>query len=465
VIAEPGPAVCGNGRLEDGEQCDGRVTRTCADLGFGAGNVVCDPETCLFDASRCTQQPSCDPPAQGGIPPVCADVLCACDAAAFSGCDAGCQGYIQCALDACGIDGIAGDCPLRACGESPELRSAHNLLACIANNPLCGVARPPSRCGNGRAERGEVCDGDDVRGQTCGTLGYGDGMLGCDPETCEFDMSGCSVGIATCGNGQIEGSEMCDRTALAGKTCQSLGFRGGVLRCSGVCAFDTSGCERCGNTRVESDEQCDGANLSGQTCTTLGFSGGVLRCDDSCRFDDAACARCGDGQVGPGENCDGERLQGASCESLGLGEGTLACSRNTCHYLTQDCHEGSSCGDGVAGADEQCDGMDLAEQDCASLGLGTGDLRCNQATCRYDSSACTREPDRACADACIESACENVLKICEQTPGCEEVRVCLDGCRQAPIPQCTMACTDDPHAVTPAIVAADCLSDCFQSCR
>lgn len=462
IVVPPGPAVCGNGRLESGEQCDGRVDQSCADLGFGGGRLICDPTTCLVDATGCSELPSCMLPAGTDIPPVCGALLCACDRATFMNCDAACLQYIECALEACGPDGVAGECPARSCGESPELRAALGLLNCVADNPLCSVARPPSRCGNGVAERGELCDGADTRGQRCDTLGHGDGMLGCTA-SCEFDTSSCSVTNAFCGDGQIEGSEMCDRNALAGESCESLGFRRGELRCNGLCNFDTTGCERCGNTRVESGEQCDGANLAGQSCVTLGFTGGVLRCDQSCQFDDAACARCGDGQIGAGENCDGEELQGASCESLGLGAGTLACSPG-CHYDTRECNDGSSCGDGVAGVDEQCDGTDLASQDCASLGLGTGELHCNEATCRYDSTGCMREPDLACANACIESACENVLKVCAETPGCEEVRVCLDGCREAPIPSCTEACSSVPNAVTPAIVAADCLSDCFQSC-
>lgn len=44
-----------------------------------------------------------------------------------------------------------------------------------------------------------------------------------------------------CGNGQIEGSEVCDSQSLNGQTCESRGLPAGTLRCSG-CEFDTSGC-------------------------------------------------------------------------------------------------------------------------------------------------------------------------------------------------------------------------------
>ncbi len=47
-----------------------------------------------------------------------------------------------------------------------------------------------------------------------------------------------------CGNGTVEGSELCDGSNLNGATCASEGFAGGgVLACASSCAaFDTSGC-------------------------------------------------------------------------------------------------------------------------------------------------------------------------------------------------------------------------------
>ena len=46
--------LCGNGRLDPGEQCDGTnlFGRTCLTLGFGGGELGCRPD-CLFDISRC----------------------------------------------------------------------------------------------------------------------------------------------------------------------------------------------------------------------------------------------------------------------------------------------------------------------------------------------------------------------------------------------------------------------------
>ncbi|MEM6292984.1 MAG: hypothetical protein AAGA54_17040 [Myxococcota bacterium] len=46
---------------------------------------------------------------------------------------------------------------------------------------------------------------------------------------------------------------------------------------------------------------------------------------------------CGDGQVSPGEQCDGADLQGFDCASLGLGSGTLGCDDMMCTFDTSMC--------------------------------------------------------------------------------------------------------------------------------
>lgn len=52
----PTAAVCGNGKIEAPELCDGAATgpASCAALGFmGGGTLLCDPTTCTFDDSMC----------------------------------------------------------------------------------------------------------------------------------------------------------------------------------------------------------------------------------------------------------------------------------------------------------------------------------------------------------------------------------------------------------------------------
>jgi len=47
-----------------------------------------------------------------------------------------------------------------------------------------------------------------------------------------------------------------------------------------------------------------------------------------------------------------------------------------------------SCGDGVISPGEQCDGADLQNFDCMSLGLSGGTLSCDPMTCTFDTSMC-----------------------------------------------------------------------------
>ncbi|HKA53822.1 MAG TPA: YncE family protein [Candidatus Binatia bacterium] len=52
----------------------------------------------------------------------------------------------------------------------------------------------------------------------------------------------CFVIQSLCGNDSVEPTEECDGTDLAGESCTSLGFSGGTLGCSNTCEFETKDC-------------------------------------------------------------------------------------------------------------------------------------------------------------------------------------------------------------------------------
>ncbi|MEI6378456.1 MAG: hypothetical protein WCO55_02260 [Candidatus Falkowbacteria bacterium] len=108
-----------------------------------------------------------------------------------------------------------------------------------------------------------------------------------------------------CGNGQIDLGEQCDGFNLGGKTCLSLGFLGGgALHCN-ACALDTSGCAAgqttppstvtppatgtgslCGTTA----QKCTGFSPGLMTCIGLGYTGGNLACDAAtCNYKTTNC--------------------------------------------------------------------------------------------------------------------------------------------------------------------------------
>jgi DNA-binding beta-propeller fold protein YncE len=235
-------------------------------------------------------------------------------------------------------------------------------------------------CGDGSIDAGEECDGGNLGGETCVSQGFGGGTLACNA-SCQFNTSGCS----TCGNGNQEGSEQCDGADLNGASCVSQGFAGGTLTCNGSCLFNTSGCYDCGDGSIDVGEECDGANLGGETCVSRGYDAGTLACDGSCLFDETACTliTCGNGGIDAGEECDGVNLNGQTCTSQGYDGGTLGCGGN-CQLITSGCYE---CGDGTINPGEQCDGANLGGETCSSQGFDGGMLACN-GSCQLDTSAC-----------------------------------------------------------------------------
>ncbi len=119
---------------------------------------------------------------------------------------------------------------------------------------------------------------------------------------------------------------------------------------------------------------------------------------------------CGDGRLNGPEACDGDQLGDATCDTLGQGEGTLACDA-TCQYDTSGCSGGGGpvCGDGTANTDagEQCDGNDLAGADCRSRGFDRGTLVCTEG-CTFDTSGCVGSADPICGNGVREGdeACD-----------------------------------------------------------
>lgn len=117
----------------------------------------------------------------------------------------------------------------------------------------------------------------------------GDGRVDCDDSDC-WGTPECPA--ASCGDGEVSGLEECDGADLDGRTCQGLGYDGGVLACSGECLLDLTGCTGdavCGNGIIDGDEECDGASLGSGSCVDFGYEGGTLTCDASCLYDVTPC--------------------------------------------------------------------------------------------------------------------------------------------------------------------------------
>lgn len=183
----------------------------------------------------------------------------------------------------------------------------------LSSETISGTAPPGATPPGGN-------NGGNGGGPTCG-----DGTVNQITEQCDLGSqngvpgSGCTSSCATeqssvCNNnGAVEGAEICDGNDLNGETCQSMGFDGGQLNCV-LCQFDTSSCTKtgpvCGNNITESGEQCDLGALNGIT-----GSG----CTASCTIEPAppSCNGVWDGQtdLNAGVECDGTPLP-IGCTSI-----------------------------------------------------------------------------------------------------------------------------------------------------
>lgn len=168
-------------------------------------------------------------------------------------------------------------------GEQCDPTSTCNLGYGAPDGSYCNNACQTAtchapRCGDAIIQNpfGEVCDGLQVGGRTCTNEGFDTGgPVGCSPDCRSYDVSLCRNYI--CGNNQREGTEVCDGSDVAGQSCTSMGqgFTGGTLQCASGCGgFDTSQCTTnlCGNGQIDPGETCEPPG-STQSCFVGGSSG------------------------------------------------------------------------------------------------------------------------------------------------------------------------------------------------
>jgi len=293
-------AVCGNGVLEDTEECDGIAPsgQTCETHGYAGGVLGCT-DICEIDESQCELLATCG---NGQVDP---DE--ACDDDDLVGASCADQGF----------DGGSLAC----------------TVTCSFDTSACHV------CGDAVAAGPEQCDGSDYSGETClSAAGLPQGLLSCAGD-CTLDLAGCY----DCGNGVPEGPESCDGSALGGETCQSqAGLAEGELACDASCmAFDIAACHTCGNNVTEGPEACDGVDLGVATCSSVtGHSSGNLDCTASCALATDDCHTCGNGTIEGPEVCDGYELGSETCQTAaGLAEGQLLCGVGCLTFDVDGCRE------------------------------------------------------------------------------------------------------------------------------
>jgi cysteine-rich repeat protein len=415
------PASCGNGYLDENEECDlgftkngsGNCTKECTQLFCGDGLISpsiredCEPEVketyALDDESGELFIE------KEFVEPVCGT---------------------SCTIPTCNEDGVcAGGCKrkfLPACTNVPVSSSATQLQSQESSSvqtagAASSAAAAGADCGNGKIDAGEQCDdGNAIDTDACSNLckarvcgdGEQQGSEECDDGN-KVNNDSCTnmCLLPRCGDLVVQAGEECDdgnqipndncSTSCHFPRCGDAVMQFGE-ECDDGNRSDTDSCTnrcllpRCGDGIVQEAEECDDANkISNDACSnicTLPQCGNGVReagesCDDGNENNGDNCTIecekpfCGDGFTQPGESCD-DGNQNADDECLNT------CRLPTCGdgmlHPREQCDEGFQnsdkrpdtcrsdcrmprCGDGVVDAGEQCDGGDQCDALCANL--------------------------------------------------------------------------------------------------
>jgi len=214
---------------------------------------------------------------------------------------------------------------------------------------------------------------------------------------------------AACGDGVIDATEQCDGADLGGNTCLTLGYLGGTLACGTTCTFDTSGCSTtpvCGNGVVEPGEECDDGNtVSGDGCTAF------------CTFEECVTnADCDNGYACDGvEICDPNVFRCIGGTPVNCSDGD-PCTIDQCDPGTGACsHQASGDSETARAADGLCDTADDNLGLFGADGLcGTGDDVAGDGVCNaidncpfaYNPSQTDSDTDGV-GDACDPAGCRS----------------------------------------------------------
>ncbi len=314
-------AVCGNGLLDGGEQCD--------------------------DGNR-TNEDACGNNCRVAI---CGDAI----RQPWEQCDDGNRVNTDNCTDEC-IAAICGD----GIQQEAEQCDDGNKIADDGCTNTCRIAT----CGDGIRQPTEACDDgnmNDIDGCTnnCALPGCGDGVLQANEQCDDGNRVGsdaCSneCTIPVCGDGLIQRGEQCDD----GNVVDTDG-------CSASCRLPV-----CGDGVKAGKEQCDDGNADDadactSECLKAACGDGILQkneeCDDGNSINYDACPRncktprCGNGLIEGREECD-------------LGARNSDTLPDVCRVSCL----APFCGDGVTDGAEECDGGDACSDGCTALKAAAG---------------------------------------------------------------------------------------------
>lgn len=213
---------------------------------------------------------------------------------------------------------------------------------------------------------------------------------------------------ASCGNGTVDGSEICDGDVKDCVDIDAVAYNGGKAMCKADCSgYQTATCEEvphtCGNDIKEGPEVCDGDVVD---CSTVDakYTAGKAMCKEDCTgYNILTCtegepAVCGDGVVEGAEVCEKDAVKDCVEIDSGYTGGKAMCKADCSGWETATCEGtvGPDCGNNVIENGEQCDGD---AKDCSEIELKLqGVAACKSDCSGYDTASCTEKPHWTTSD-------------------------------------------------------------------
>ncbi len=270
------------------------------------------------------------------------------------------------------------------------------------------------KCGNGKLDSGEICDGEEWGNVTgCDDFLFDSGILECyEPYTyyeCTFDTSGCfnssSQTDPVCGNDKIESGEQCDGDAFGTiQSCTYFGFDAGKLECIN-CILSTDNCYN--NIDCEDDNDCE----NDEECVL-----GECKKKDSCSEN----SDCEDGYVCYDKECkEKECIGDLECGEFEICDNFICIKKEKECDTDDECKSSEFCDDNgyCISKDVEC----INDSDC-DLGKECQDYEC------VDKLVCSGPSDCDSGQTCVDGECinANIDKRCTELGGkiCATDKVC-----------------------------------------